>query len=82
MKNMGYKQSEGDHMLFIKHSDSRGVIALLVYVDDIVMTGNDEKERHTLKQCLTKEFEIKKLRRLKYFLGIEVSHFKQGIFIS
>ena len=53
-----------------------------MYVDDILMTGNDEKERHTLKQCLTKEFEIKKLRRLKYFLGIEVSHFKQGIFIS
>ena len=32
-------------MLFIKHSDSRGVIALLVYVDNIIVTRNDEKER-------------------------------------
>ena len=32
-------------MLFIKHSDSRGVTALLVYVDNIIVTRNDEKER-------------------------------------
>ena len=49
MKNMGYKQSEGDHMLFIKHSDSRGITTLLVHVNDIIMTGNDEKERQTLR---------------------------------
>lgn len=62
--------------LFIKHSDSGRVIALLVYVDDIIMIGNDEKERHDLKRCLAKEFEIKELRKLKYFLGIEVAHSK------
>ena len=45
MKNMGYKQSQGDHTLFIKHSDSREVITLLVYVDNIIMTGNDELEK-------------------------------------
>ena len=37
--------------------------------------GNDEKERKTLRQCLTKEFEIKKLGRLKHFLGIEIAYF-------
>ena len=69
-------------MLFIKHSDSRGVIALLVYVDNIIVTRNDEKERQTLRQCLTKEFEIKELGKLRCFLGIEVAHSKQGILIS
>ena len=63
-------------MLFIKHSNLGGVTTLLVYIDDIIVTGNDEKERQTLKQCLTKEFEIKELGRLKYFLGIEVAHSK------
>jgi hypothetical protein len=29
---MGYKQNQGDHTLFIKHSSSRGVTALLIYV--------------------------------------------------
>ena len=82
MKNMGYRQSQENHTLFIKHSNSRGVTALLVYVDNIIMIGNDYKESQTLRQCLTKEFEIKELGRLKYFLGIEVAHSKQGIFIS
>ena len=63
--------------MFIKHLDSGGVTTLLVYVDDINITRNDELEKHTLRQCLTKEFEIKELRRLKYFLGIEVAHSKQ-----
>ena len=67
-------------MLFIKHLDSRRVTTLLVYVDDIIVTRNDEKERQTLRQCLTKEFDIKELGWLKYFLGIEVAHSKQGIY--
>ena len=42
MKEFGYKQSQGDHTLFIKHSATRGLTALLVYVDNIIATGNDE----------------------------------------
>lgn len=49
-------------MLFIKHLDSRRVTTLLVYVDDIIVTGNDEKKIQTLRQYLTKEFEIKELK--------------------
>ena len=45
----GYKQGQVDHTLFIKHSISRGVTTLIVYVDDIIVTGNDEKEKNTLK---------------------------------
>ena len=82
MKNMGYIQSQGDHRLFIKHSDSGRVTTLVVYVNDIIVTGNDVKERRTLRQCVIEEFEIEELRRLKYFLGIEVAHSQQGIFIS
>ena len=79
---LGYKQSQGDHTLFIKHSVSGGAIILLVYVDDIIITGDDKKEQQVLSQCLAKEFEIKTLGKLKYFLGIEVVHSKKGIFIS
>ena len=49
MKEFGYKQRQGDHTLFIKHSAARGVTALLVYVDDIIVTGNDEREKHDVK---------------------------------
>ena len=46
------------------------------------MTRNDEREKHDVKQRLAKEFEIKELGKLKYFLGIEVAYSTQGIFIS
>ncbi|XP_024021911.1 uncharacterized protein LOC112091754 [Morus notabilis] len=59
-----------------------GVAALLVYVDDIILTRDDVREKQVLSQHLAKEFEIKALRRLKYFLEIEVAHSKQGIFFS
>lgn len=53
-----------------------------MYVDDIIVSGNDDQERQLLSQCLAKEFEIRALGRPKYFLGIEVPHSRQGIFIS
>ena len=82
MKEFGYKQSQGVHTLFIKHSALGGVIALLVYVDGVIVAGNDKREKHDVKQKLAKEFEIKELWKLKYFLGIEVTYSTQGIFIS
>ena len=53
-----------------------------MYVDDIIVTGDDNKERQFLSQCLAKEFKIKVLGQLKYFLGIEVAHSRRYIFIS
>ena len=46
------------------------------------MIGDDDRERQVLSQCLAKEFEIKVLGRLEYFLGIEVANSRKGIFIS
>ena len=81
MKALGYKQSQGYHTLLVKHSTS-GVTALLVYVDDIVVTGDDLQGMEALKRCLLQEFEIKELNKVKCFLGIEVAHSRHGIFIS
>ena len=48
-------------------------MALIVYVDDIIVTGNDEEEIQRLKTYLSNEFEIKDLGSLKYFLVNEVA---------
>lgn len=77
MLNMGDRQSQGDHTLFIYHSATGGVTTLIVYVDDIVVTNNDEEGIKKLKKCLISEFEIKDLGRLKYFSGIKVAHSKE-----
>jgi hypothetical protein len=82
MRKYGYHQSQSDHTLFLKHSNEGKVTALIVYVDDIVVTGNDIMEMGKLKTYLAKEFEIKDLGTLRYFLGIEVARSKEGIFVS
>ena len=51
-----------------------------MYVDDIIVAGNDAAEVARLKESLAKEFKIKDLESLQYFLGIEVVKAKQSIF--
>nr|GEV69815.1 ribonuclease H-like domain-containing protein [Tanacetum cinerariifolium] len=67
----GFNQSKSDYSLFTK-SLNGNFIALLVYVDDIIITGNSSSEIEKLKAFLNTKFMIKDLGRLKYFLGIEV----------
>ena len=55
---------------------------MLIYVDDIVVTGNNVKDILALKQFLHSHFRIKDLGNLTYFLGIKVSRSKKGISIS
>lgn len=63
MLKSGYKQAQADHTLFVKIQSSQ-VIVLIVYVDDIIVTGNDAAEVAPLKDGLAKEFEIKDLGSL------------------
>ena len=56
--------------------------ALIVYVDDIVIIGNNDGEIQKLKGFLAKEFEVKDLGNLRYFLGMEVARSKKGISVS
>jgi hypothetical protein len=78
---MGYKQSNADHTLFYKRRANKLAI-LIVYVDDIIITGNDDKEIEDLKKKLAKEFKVKDLGPLRYFLGIEGSQSAKGIYLS
>lgn len=45
MLGFGFKQSQGDHILFIKQYETRRIIVLLVYVDEVIVTGDDEEEQ-------------------------------------
>ncbi|KAL1549825.1 Beta-galactosidase 8 [Salvia divinorum] len=80
MAKHGYKQSHSDHTLFIKKKYDK-VTCLIIYVDDMIITGDDKEEIKNLKENLSKEFEMKDLGVLKYFLGIEVLRSEQGIFL-
>lgn len=69
-----------DRSYFVNRQGQK-MTTLIIYVDDIVVTCNDEVEVVQLKSSLAKEFEIKDLGSLKYFLGIEVARSRQGIFL-
>ncbi|GJV31700.1 putative RNA-directed DNA polymerase [Tanacetum coccineum] len=76
----GFVQSIDDHSLFIKTTDNNLFVALLVYVDDIVITGNDSTEINT--KFLSSKFQIKNLGKLNYFLGFEILEEENGVCIS
>lgn len=80
LKN-GCTQCQSDHSLLVKR-EQRKCTTLIVYVNDIIVTDNDEVEVKQLKMKLAKELEIKDLGQLRYFLGIEVARSKSGIFLS
>jgi len=81
MKKYGFQQSNSDHTLFLKQRQEK-VTALIIYMDNIIITGDDTKEIYKLQKHLATEFEMKSLRGLKYLLGIEVARSKRGIFLS
>jgi hypothetical protein len=78
---MGYGQCSGDHTVFYRYSKGK-ITILAVYVDDIIITGDNEGEIARLKKCLSKAFEVKDLGRLKYFLGLEVARSTKRIALS
>ena len=75
-------RSAADHSVFYHHSSTRKCIYLIVYVDDIVITCTNQGGIQKLKQHLFNHFQTKDLRKLKYFLGIEVAQSNSGVVIS
>ena len=68
--------------MFFKQSNDGRMTMLIVYVDDIILTGDNIREVETLKKVLTTEFEVKDLCQMGYFLGMEVARSIRGISIS
>lgn len=81
-KKEGFTQCHSDHTMFVKHSLEGKITLFIVYVDDIVITGDDHNQIDHLKSFLVREFEVKNLGQLKYFLGMEVARTKHGIYMS
>ncbi|KAL2938574.1 Glucose-6-phosphate 1-dehydrogenase chloroplastic [Bienertia sinuspersici] len=80
LKKYGFHQSYSDYSLFTLH---QGTVQLnvLVYVDDLIISGNDTSAITTFKAYLGECFHMKDLGFLKYFLGIEVARSSDGIFL-
>ncbi|XP_019096492.1 PREDICTED: uncharacterized protein LOC109130870 [Camelina sativa] len=77
----GFFCSIRDPSLFIcaKNNDA---IFLLLYVDDMVITGNSSGLLNSLLDALNQQFRMKNLGELHYFLGIQAQFHPQGLFLS
>ncbi|KAI3516445.1 hypothetical protein L1887_15360 [Cichorium endivia] len=81
LQRLGFRQSGADHSLFLfKEKDT--FVAALIYVDDVIILGNDLQKIQATKVSLDAEFSIKDLGPLKFFLGIEVARTRDGMVLS
>jgi len=65
----------------LKFSNSK-IIALLVYVDDFILIGNDISKINNITYLIGQALKIKKLGDLAYFLGFEVARNNKGIYLN
>ena len=63
------------------YSSSSGMVVLLLYVDDIILTASTSSLLQFLLDSLKQEFRMTDLGKLHYFLGIEVQNLKEGLFL-
>ncbi|KAK8936082.1 hypothetical protein KSP39_PZI013160 [Platanthera zijinensis] len=74
-------QTNVDHTVFFRRCGSHTTM-LYVNVDNMIITGDDESKISQLKTRLVKEFEVKDLGQLRYFLGIEITHGTERVVLS
>eukprot|EP00253_Pinus_taeda_P031088 PITA_31088 len=70
-----------DNTIYTK-KEGKSLIILVLYVDDLILTGSDPNLINHLKSSLNKKFEMTDLGHLHYFLGLQVLQSKEGIFLS
>jgi len=81
LQSKGFKQSKSDYSLFTRLQEGLFTF-VLVYVDDLLITGNDIVGIAQIKRDLHVAFTIKDLGIARYFLGIEISRSSKGTFLN
>jgi hypothetical protein len=72
LKNLGFRRCVQEQAVYTR-VEGRAAVLIGVYVDDLIVTGDDPKQIQAFKQQMTKQFEMSNLGLLSYYLGIEVS---------
>ncbi|GAU51473.1 hypothetical protein TSUD_95880 [Trifolium subterraneum] len=78
---IGFTKCVSEHGVYVKGLSKLDHIILCLYVDDLLITGANEKEIVKFKTSLMQEFEMYDLGNLSYFLGMEFKHTKKDVFL-
>ncbi|MCO5596737.1 hypothetical protein L7F22_050806 [Adiantum nelumboides] len=79
--SIGFHMADADNSLYVRKNEN-GIVIICIYVDDLIIGGDNEREIMHVKYLLKKVFDMKDLGELQYFLGIEIVHTKEGIWLS
>lgn len=75
-----FQESQIDHSLFT-YSHKYSFLLVFIYVDDLIITENNDETFDKFKQFLSQCFHMKDLGSVKYFLGLELAQGKEQLFI-
>ncbi|CAL1362597.1 unnamed protein product [Linum trigynum] len=79
--DFGFRKTDSDASLFV-YSHGKVLLYFLVYVDDLLLTGNDPGTLASFQHALSHRFSLKALGDVNYFLGIEVIPTSTGYILS
>jgi hypothetical protein len=74
LKKLKFRRCASEQVVYTR-GVGKDAIILGVYVDDLIVTGEDPAEIKEFKEQMTKEFEMSDLGLLSYYLGIEVGQY-------
>ena len=76
----GFVYTYSDPSLFV-YLKGKDLMFLLLYVDDMLLTGNNSDLLNSLLSSLNKDFRMKDMGMLYYFLGIQAHYHSEGLFL-
>ena len=79
--SFGFVLAMYDQSLFVKITPQT-TLFVLVYMDDILLTGSEVHAIQDLVNQLNGMFALKDLGEIDYFLGIQVKHTESGLHLS
>ncbi|KAA0033140.1 Retrovirus-related Pol polyprotein from transposon TNT 1-94 [Cucumis melo var. makuwa] len=78
--SLGFLKSLSESTLYVKHNGT-GILIVSLYVDDLLVTGNNANYIQNFKWEMIKMFEMTDLGLMSYFLGIEIKQGQGEVFI-
>jgi hypothetical protein len=78
MIEQGYNRCHFDHCVYFKGLENGSYIILLLYVDDMVVTGSNMKDINVLKKKLSNSFAMKDLATAKKIFGMRITRVRKN----